>query len=104
MKPYSKVLRERIRAAIDHHESSLRQIAHRFRMSLKTVCRWMQLHRLTGSLSTKSHGGRRLRHRASQEPSASAPRCHARRVERGTAVLSHGDLPCLVGHLSRVRP
>lgn len=59
MRPYSNDLRERAVAAVDHHEGSLRQIARRFRISLKTLSRWLQRRRRTGSLDPASHGGGR---------------------------------------------
>lgn len=61
MKPYSNDLRERVVAAVDHHEGSLRQIARHFRISLKTVSRWLQRRRQTGSLAPRPHGGGRPR-------------------------------------------
>jgi transposase len=61
MRPYSNDLRERAAAAVDHDEGSLRQIARRFRISLKTLSRWLQQRRQTGSLAPKPHGGGRSR-------------------------------------------
>lgn len=61
MKPYSTDLRERAVAAVDHHDGSLRQIARRFRISLKTLCRWLKQRRQTGTLDPKPHGGGRPR-------------------------------------------
>lgn len=61
MKPYSHDLRERVAFAVDHHEGSLSQIARRFLISLKTVRRWLQLRRQTGSLEPAPHGGGRVR-------------------------------------------
>lgn len=57
MKPYSGDLRERVIAAVDHHEGSLRQIADRFRIGLSTLTRWLSQRRQTGSLDPKPHGG-----------------------------------------------
>jgi transposase len=61
MKPYSNDLRERVAFAVDHHDGSLAQIARRFLISLKTVRRWLQRRRRTGSLDPAPHGGGRPR-------------------------------------------
>lgn len=42
MRPYSMDLRERVAAAVDHHEGSQRQIARTFRVSLSFVVRLLQ--------------------------------------------------------------
>ena len=42
MGPYSKDLRERVAAAVDHGEGSQREIARRFRVSLTFVFRLLQ--------------------------------------------------------------
>jgi transposase len=60
MKPYSNDLRERVLAAVDDHEGSLRQIARRFRIGISTVTRWLQRRRQTGSLAPKPHAGGRV--------------------------------------------
>jgi transposase len=57
MKPYSLDLRERVAAAVEHHEGSWREIARRFRVSLSFVTRLIQHRRQTGDLSAKPHGG-----------------------------------------------
>ena len=57
MGPLSKDLRERVAAAVDHHEGSLRQIASRFCVSLSFVTRLLRRRRQTGSLDPKPHGG-----------------------------------------------
>ena len=57
MRPYSMDLRQRVAAAVDHGEGSLRQIAHRFRVSLSFVARLLRRRRQTGSLDPKPHGG-----------------------------------------------
>jgi transposase len=59
MQPYSNDLRERVVAAVDHHEGSQRQIARRFRIGISTLTRWLQQRRQTGSLDPKPHGGGR---------------------------------------------
>jgi transposase len=61
MNPYANDLRQRVTAAVDHHEGSLRQIARRFRIGLKTLSRWLQRRRQTGSVAPRPHGGGRPR-------------------------------------------
>jgi transposase len=57
MRPDSMDLRQRVAAAVDHGEGSLRQIAHRVRVSLSFVARLLRRRRQTGSLDPKPHGG-----------------------------------------------
>src|SRR3954447_16797144 len=57
MRPYSTDLRERIAAAVDHHEGSLREIARRFRVSLSFIIRLLQRRRDAGTVVPKPHGG-----------------------------------------------
>src|SRR5688572_29043283 len=57
MGPLSMDLRERVAAAVGHHEGSVRQIARRFRVSPSFVTRLLKHRRLTGSLDPKPHGG-----------------------------------------------
>jgi transposase len=57
MRPYSNDLRERIVAAIDRGEHSLRQIAYLFSVNLSFVVRLLQRRRATGSVQPKPHGG-----------------------------------------------
>jgi transposase len=57
MGPYSMDLRERIAAAVDHYEGSIRQIARTFRVSASTITRWLQRRRDAGTLEPKPHGG-----------------------------------------------
>jgi transposase len=57
MGPYSKDLRERVAAAVDHGEGSQREIARRFRVSLTFVFRLLQRRRDAGTLDPKPHGG-----------------------------------------------
>src|SRR3954470_19019213 len=57
MRPYSTDLRERIAAAVDHHEGSLREIARRFRVSLSFIIRLLQRRRDAGTVEPKPHGG-----------------------------------------------
>jgi transposase len=57
MGPYSPDLRERVAAAVDHHEGSQREIACRFRVSLSFVSRLLQRRRHAETLDPKPHGG-----------------------------------------------
>ena len=60
MRPSSMDLRERVAAAVDHHEGSQRQIAWTFRVSLSFVVRLLQRRRDAGTLEPQPHGGSRL--------------------------------------------
>jgi transposase len=57
MRPYSTDLRERVAAAVDHQEGSLREIARRFRVSLSFIVRLFQRRRDADTLEPKPHGG-----------------------------------------------
>src|SRR5262249_6491192 len=57
MRAYSNDLRERIVAAAQRGEHSLRQIARLFVVSLSCVVRLLQRHRQTGSVQPKPHAG-----------------------------------------------
>ena len=57
MRPYSLDLRERIAAAVDQHEGSIREIARIFRVSATTITRLLQRRRATGALDPEPHGG-----------------------------------------------
>src|SRR5437773_11521419 len=57
MRPYSTDLRERIVAAVDRGQHSLRQIAHLFAVNLSFLVRLLQRRRATGSVQPKPHGG-----------------------------------------------
>jgi transposase len=57
MRPYSLDLRERIAAAIDDHEGSIREIARLFRVSTSFIVRLLQRRRATGTLDAEPHGG-----------------------------------------------
>jgi transposase len=57
MRPYSKDLRERVVAAVDHGEGSQREVARRFRVSLTFVFRLLRRRRDAGTLDPKPHGG-----------------------------------------------
>jgi len=57
MRPYSLDLRERIVAAVDRHEGSLRWIARVFGVSTSFLVRLLQRRRATGTLDPKQHAG-----------------------------------------------
>ena len=57
MRPYSNDLRERIVAAVERGEHSLRQLAHLFSVSLSCIVRLLQHQRRTGSVQPKPHAG-----------------------------------------------
>jgi transposase len=57
MRPYSLDLRERIVAAIERHEGSLRWIARVFGVSTSFLVRLLQRRRATGTLDPKPHAG-----------------------------------------------
>src|SRR5260370_21023988 len=79
MRPCSMDLRDRVAAAVDQKEGSLRQIARRFRVSLSFIARLLGRRRRTGSLDPAPHGGghppalhqdrlKRLRRRVPEQP------------------------------------
>jgi transposase len=57
MTPYSQDLRKRVLDTVQRGDGSLRQIARRFLVSISFVTRLLRLHRSTGSLEPKPHGG-----------------------------------------------
>jgi transposase len=57
MRPLSCDLRERIVAAVERREHSLRQLAHLFAVNLSTIVRLLQRYRRTGSVTPKPHAG-----------------------------------------------
>jgi transposase len=57
MRPYSLDLRERVAAAVDHHEGSIRWIARVFRVSTSFIVRLLQRRRVAGTLAPDPHGG-----------------------------------------------
>lgn len=57
MRPYSSDLRERVAAAVDHHDGSIREIARVFRVSTSFVVRLLQRRRAAGTLDPKPHRG-----------------------------------------------
>src|SRR5262245_48972294 len=81
MKPYSLDLRERVVAAVDDQEGTLREIAADFRIGVSTLTAWLSQRRQTGSLAPKPHAGgkppvvdaahaERLRDLVQQQPDA----------------------------------
>lgn len=57
MRPYSDDLRERVVAAVDAHEGSLRQIARTFRVSVSFIVRLLKRRREAGTIQPKPHDG-----------------------------------------------
>src|SRR6516162_10698708 len=57
MKAYSQDLRKRILDTVQRGDGTLGQIARRFLVSVSFITRLLQLHRSTGSLRPKPHGG-----------------------------------------------
>src|SRR4051812_20070372 len=57
MKPYSLDLRQRIFAAVQRGEGSLRELADLFRVNLSFIVRLLRRYRATGSLAPKPHAG-----------------------------------------------
>jgi transposase len=55
--PFSMDLRERIAAAVDRHEGSIRSIARTFGVDPSTVTRLLRRRRQAGTLEPKPHGG-----------------------------------------------
>src|SRR3954453_432155 len=89
MIPYSQDLRKRILDTVRRGDGSLRQIARRFLVSISFVTRLLRLHRDTGSLEPKPHGGgnpavlgpedlERLRAWIRQQPDATLQECRQR--------------------------
>src|SRR5512135_3313616 len=81
MGPYSIDLRERVVAAVDAEEGSLRQLARRYRIGTSTITRWLRRRRRCHTLAPKPHGGghpaaldaaarRRLRAAVRKQPDA----------------------------------
>jgi transposase len=59
MRPYSLDLRERILAAVDHHDGSIRWIARIFRVSTSCIVRLLQRRRAADTVAPKPHRGGR---------------------------------------------
>ena len=57
MGSYSTDLRERVIAAVDDDEGSIREIARIFRVDPSTITRWLQRRRQAGTLEPGPHGG-----------------------------------------------
>jgi transposase len=57
MKAYSQDLRQRILDTVQRGDGTLGQIARRFLVSVSFITRLLQLHRRTGSLEPRPHGG-----------------------------------------------
>src|SRR5271165_679805 len=57
MRPYSSDLRERILAAVDQHDGTIRWIARIFRVSTSFIVRLLQRRRATGTLAPEPHRG-----------------------------------------------
>jgi transposase len=57
MTPYSQDLRQRIVDTVRRGDATLSQIAERFLVSVSFVTRLLQLHRTTGSVEPRPHGG-----------------------------------------------
>src|SRR5215831_18058332 len=89
MTPYSQDLRKRVLDTVQRGDGSLRQIARRFRVSISFVTRLLRLHRTTGSVRPRPHGGgnpamlgpedlERLRELIRQQPDATLEECRQR--------------------------
>src|SRR5436190_8204407 len=86
MTPYSQDLRQRIVDTIQRGDGTIRQVAERFLVSISFVTRLLQLHRTTGSVEPRPHGGgnpavltpedlERLREFIRQQPDATLEEC-----------------------------
>src|SRR2546423_997533 len=89
MTPYSQDLRQRVLDTIRRGDGSVRQIARRFLVSVSFVTRLLQLHRATGTVDPRPHGGgtpavlgpedlERLRELIRQQPDATLEECRQR--------------------------
>ena len=89
MTPYSQDLRKRILDTVQGGDGTLRQIARRFLVSVSFVTRLLQLHRRTGALEPRPHGGgnpavlgpedlEQLRELIRQQPDATLEECRQR--------------------------
>src|SRR3954454_24873030 len=88
MRPYSQDLRQRIVDTVQRGEGTIRQIAERFMVSVAFVTRLLQLHRSSGSVEPRPHGGgnpsvltpedlERLRELIRERPDAKLRECAA---------------------------
>jgi transposase len=86
MTPYSEDLRQRIVETASRGDGTLSQIAERFLVSVSFVTRLLQLHRTTGSVEPRPHGGghpavltpedlQRLRELIEERPDATLEEC-----------------------------
>src|SRR5246127_1285140 len=89
MKAYSQDLRQRILDTVQGGDGTLGQIARRFLVSVSFITRLLQLHRSTGSVEPRPHGGgnpavlgpedlERLRGLIRQKPDATLEECRER--------------------------
>jgi len=89
MTPYSEDLRQRVVETIQRGDGSVRQIASRFLVSVSFVIRLLHLHRTTGSVEPRTHGGgnpavlgtedlERLRELIREQPDATLKECRQR--------------------------
>ena len=88
MTPYSQDLRQRILETARRGDATIRQIAERFLVSVAFVTRLLQLHRSSGSVEPRPHGGgnpavltpehlERLREFIRKRPDATLQECAA---------------------------
>jgi transposase len=88
MRPYSQDLRQRIVDTVQRGEGTIHQIAERFLVSFSFVTRLLQLHRSSGSVEPRPHGGgnpavltpedlERLREFIAKRPDATLRECAA---------------------------
>src|SRR5215468_7613942 len=86
MTPYSQDLRQRIVDTVQRGEGTIPQIAARFLVSVSFVTRLLQLHRSSGSVEPRPHGGgnpavltpedlERLRELIRERPEATLQEC-----------------------------
>jgi transposase len=101
MRPYSQDLRERVVDTVQRGEGTVRQIAERFLVSVSFVTRLLQLHRSSGSVEPRPHGGgnpavltpedlERLRELIRKRPDATLQEC-----------ATHLGSPCSLMTISR---
>ena len=96
MTPYSQDLRQRIVDTVQRGEGTVRQIAERFLVSVSFVTRLLQLHRSTGSVEPRPHGGgnpavltpedlERLRELIREQPDATLEECASTSAPRAAS-------------------
>jgi transposase len=100
MGPYSHDLRERIVAAVDRGEHSLRELAHLFSVSLSCIVRLLQRRR-TGTIDPKPHAGGRT----PRLDAAALQRLRALVAEHPDATLAELrallEIPCHIATIGR---